>query len=466
MAGLGNGLAVGQSQTMKINPAQLQRIEILQMSAAQLEEKIRAEIMENPVLEIAAPSAEESNGIREKAEREEFPYHNYEDLPGDSYDDHDYWDEHGAATYQTYYAGEGAADFEKFYRTEETLAEYLLKQLGHINCAETVKRAAGYIIYSLNSDGFLVSELSEIADMASCRIEEAESALTIVQSLDPVGVGARNTIECLCLQLDPDDKLSEDAAKIINGYLSEIAVGNIKSITRELNITAERLMRIIEVIRNLDPKPCSRFADNIPVQYMVPDVYAELIDGDVTVYLAGDQPHLCLSSYYSSLVRNSSDPEVITYLKERIESASRLIQNIEQRNRTILNVTGAIMQHQRSFFDYGIKALQPLTMQEIAQELDISVSTVSRAISGKHIYCGGSTYAIKQFFSSEVGGQARNSVLERIKELITGEDPAHPLSDQKIADILVRENIDISRRTVAKYRDSAGILPTTMRRRR
>lgn len=132
----------------------------------------------------------------------------------------------------------------------------------------------------------------------------------------------------------------------------------------------------------------------------------------------------------------------------------------------MLNVARAVMQRQYNFIEFGPKALRPLTMQEVADELDISVSTVSRAVSGKYIHCGGGTYAIKQFFTSEVGGQARDSVLERIKELISGEDPAHPLSDQKIADILVKEGIDISRRTVAKYRDTAGILSTSMRKSR
>ena len=467
MAGLEAGLSIEQKQTMKINPAQLQKIEILQMSNIELEEKIRTELMENPVLEISETGNADAEEHREKSDNDNDPYSGYEDLPGDSYDDRDYWDLHGfSAAGHAGSSGDGIASFEKFYRTEETLGEYLLKQLGHVRCTDEVRRAAGYIIYSLNGNGILDTELEEIAEMAACSHEIAESALEIVQSLDPHGVGARSIEECLCLQLDPEDELTEDTRTVISGHLREIAVGNIKAITQSLGITAERLIRIIEVIRTLDPKPCSRFADNLPVQYMDPDVYADMVDGDVIVYLAGSQPHLCLSSYYSSLVKSSEDPAVIEYLKERIDSASRFIQNIEQRNRTILNVTKAIMLHQKQFLEFGAKALRPLTMQDVADELDISVSTVSRAISGKYIHCGGSTYAIKQFFSSEVGGQARDSVLERIKELIAAEDPAHPLSDQKIANILAEENIDISRRTVAKYRDAAGILSTSMRKSR
>lgn len=472
MAGLGTGLAIEQKQTMKINPAQLQKIEILQMGSIELEEKIRTELMENPVLEIAE-SVAEADEQRETDERSEADsrIEEMDSDPYDSYDDRDYWDMQGTQSVSTSTSTAsvtdgGIAAFEKFYRTEETLGEYLIKQLGQAGCTNEVKRAAGYIIYSLNSNGLLDTELSEIAEMASCSMEIVDAALEVVQSLDPAGVGARSIEECLCLQLDPADELTPDAKAVITGYLREIAVGNVKSITRSLDISAERLVRIIELIRTLDPRPCSRFADNLPVQYMNPDVYAEIIDGEIVVYLAGSQPHLCLSSYYSSLYTNSEDPQVKEYLKERIDSALRFISNIEQRNRTILNVTRAIMERQRNFFDFGPGALRPLTMQDVADGLDISVSTVSRAISGKHIHCCGSTYPIKQFFSSEVGGQARDSVLERIKELIAQEDPAHPLSDQKIADILAGESIDISRRTVAKYRDTAGILSTSMRKKR
>ena len=461
MAGIGTGLTTEQKQTMKINPAQLQKIEILQMTRLELEEKIRIELMENPVLEIAESGRDEYDA---DAEEHEGPF-SIDERPYDSYDDHDYWDMHG--TQSTGSAGdEGIAAFENFYRTDETLVEYLLKQLGGAGCTGAVKRAAGYIIYSLNADGYLDTELSEISKMASCTPEEAEDALALVQTLDPAGVGARSIEECLCLQLDPDYDLYEDAGKVIRDYLRDIAFGNIKAITAALGISAERLIRIIELIRTLDPKPGQRFSDNMPVQYMEPDVYAETTDGVIEVHLAGSQPRLCLSSYYTSLAKSSSDAAVTDYLKERIDSASGFIRNIEQRNRTLLNVTRAVMQHQVNFIDIGPKAMRPLTMQEIADELDINVSTVSRAVSGKHIHCRGGTYALRQFFTSEVSGVARDSVLERIKELIAGEDPAHPLSDQKIADILSGENIEISRRTVAKYRDAAGILSTPMRKKR
>lgn len=463
MAGIGTDIRIEQTQTMKINPAQLQKIEILQMTQLELEEKIRVELMENPVLEIAEAGREERDGYQEAEEYEGM--HGNDDLPYDSYDDHDYWDAHGTQAAGTD-GDEGIAAFERFYRTEETLGEYLLKQLGSTGLPDAVRRAAGYIIYSLNADGYLDTGLDEIAGLASCTAEEAESALAAVQSLDPAGAGARSVEECLCLQLDPEDELYEDAGRVIRDYLRDIAFGNIKAITSSLGIDAARLVRIIELIRTLDPKPGQRFSDNMPVQYMEPDVYAETSEGEIQVHLAGAQPQLCLSSYYTSLVKNSSDAAVTDYLKERISSASRLIQNIEQRNRTLLNVTKAVMQHQISFIELGPKALSPLTMQEIADELGINVSTVSRAVSGKHIHCGGGTYALRQFFTSEVSGMARDSVLERIKELIAGEDPAHPLSDQKIADMLSAEDIEISRRTVAKYRDSAGILSTSMRRKR
>ena len=466
MAGIGTGLSVEQKQTLRINPAQLQKIEILQMSSLELEEKIRTELMENPVLEISENAKE---GIDDRAgEQGQDDKYEESDYPSyDSYDDHDYWESHGSrGASSSDNERSGIEAFEDFYRREETLGEYLIKQLGAVRCTDEVRRAAGYVIYSLNDDGYFDTELSEIALMAKCSDEEAEEALKTVQSLDPPGVGAGSVEECLCLQLDPEDELAEDARSVIMRHLREIAYGNIKAITGSLPISAERLVRIIELIRTLDPKPCSRFGDNMPVQYMDPDVYADIIDGEIVIRLAGAQPHLQLSSYYSNLVRSSSDKAVVDYLKERIDSASRFIRNIEQRNNTIMEISRAVMRHQSGFIEFGAKALRPLTMQQIADELDINVSTVSRAVSGKYIHCGGSTYAIKQFFNSEVGGVARDSALESIKELIASEDRSHPLSDQKIADALAGQGLEISRRTVAKYRDEAGIPSASMRKMR
>lgn len=467
MSRLGTGLSIELKQTQKLSPAQLQTIEILQMSSVELEGRIQNELMENPVLEIA-DSQYDSHEYGESF-RLSVDEHS-ERLAGreDAYDDHDYWDRSFARENgYTSYGGDGSggiADFEKFYRTEETLAEHLMKQLAGSNCPAESRKAALYIIYSLGSDGYLDADLEEIAEASGSGYENAAAALDVIQSLDPAGVGARSLEECLCLQIDPDDGLGELTKAAIRSYLHEVASGRHDVIARKLKTDQDTAREIIARIKRLDPRPGSQYSDGSSVQYITPDVIVSIAGDEIRISLAGDQPQLTISSYYAELSRTSQDPEVTGYLKERMDKASRLISNIEQRGGTIMSVTRAILEHQKQFMEPGNKILTPLTMQEIAEELGINVSTVSRAVSGKYLHCPGGTYPLRYFFTAEVAGTSRDSILDRIRELIDGEDKARPLSDQKIADLLASESTDISRRTVAKYRDQAGILPASMRR--
>ena len=295
--------------------------------------------------------------------------------------------------------------------------------------------------------------------------EEFEKAIPIVQSMDPAGVAASNLEECLKLQLDPADEMTEDACKVI-GMLTEIAAGNFREVIRSTGITMERLKAIIDLIRKLDPKPGSRFSSGTSQKYITPDVIAEINGEDLVIRVTGRIPHLSLNQYYTDLVRNTEDKDVTKYLRDRIDRANLLIRSIEQRNSTIINVARLILSRQSQFLQNGNNSLKPLSMQEVADEIGVNVSTVSRAVNGKYLKCPAGTFAMKHFFTGEVGGCTRDSILKRIRELIDSEDPAKPLSDQKIADILTSENIEISRRTVAKYRDEAGILPTSSRKKR
>lgn len=459
MSGFDTILTTEQKQTMKLSPAQLQTIEILQLSAVQLEERISTELLENPVLEI--DEHQQSERPVEKATVEL-----NSDIIGndaaDRYDDRDYW-EHDMS-----YSGSGSSgisDYEKFYRAEETLTSHLMMQLHAVSCPDNVRRACRFVIYSLDDNGFLDLSPEELEAASENTAEEFVLAIPIVQAMDPAGVAARNMAECLRLQLDPEDELSSDAALVIE-RLEEIASGNLRRVARDLCLSQERLMQIIGKIRTLDPKPGARFSDGAAVRYAVPDVIADYDGTSAHIYIAGDIPALQISSYYSDLASSTEDPEVGSYLKERIDAASRLIRNIEQRNQTIVNVTRVILEHQSQFLQTGASVLKPLTMQEVADSLGIHISTVSRAVSEKYLKCPGGTFALRHFFTAEVSGGTRDSILSRIRELIAAEDPAHPLSDQKITDILVSEKIEISRRAVAKYRDADGIPSASQRRKR
>ena len=471
MAGLAIELTTEIRQTMKLTPAQLQTIEILQMNATQLEERINSELMENPVLEVDEAKEESQADTKlsidiaktEHSAGEE----RFEEPPNfDRYDDHDYW-ESGVHSYgqSSSEASGGIADYEKYYQAEATLTDHLMNQLHAVSCPDNVRRACRFVIYSLDSNGLLDMDPDELESVSENTAEEFRQAIPIVQSMDPPGVGARNLEECLCLQLDPDDELSEDARKIIK-RLGDISAGKIKAVIKETGIQQDRFVRVMELIKTLDPRPGARYSDGNARKLITPDVIAEVNGGHAGIYMGGSAPKLCLSQYYAEMAESTTDEEVRKYLKERIERASGLIRNIEQRSNTIINVTRVILEHQSQFLQPGKHTLRPLTMQEVADELEIHISTVSRAVNGKYLKCPGGTYALRSFFTAEVAGGTRDSIRSRIKELIGSEDPEHPLSDQKITDILASEGTEISRRAVAKYRDEAGILSTSQRRKR
>ena len=434
------GFVTEQKQTMKLSSAQLQMIEILQLSALELEQKVQTELTENPVLE-ADEHWQDENTIRTDTYRESIHYSDNQD------------------------SEEGVSAFEKFYIQEDTLTDHLMKQLHAISCPDNVRRACRFVIYSLDDNGFLDMSPAELEAASENTAEEFEQAIPIVQSMDPAGIAAANLEECLKLQLDPSDELTEDACKVI-GMLKEIAAGNFRDIIKAAGISMERLKAVIELIRSLDPKPGARFSSGNSQKYITPDVVAEMSGDELVIRVTGRIPNLSLNPYYTDLVKSSDNQEVAAYLKERIDRANLLIRGIEQRNSTIINVARLILLRQSQFLQNGENSLKPLSMQEVADEIGVNVSTVSRAVNGKYLKCPAGTYAMKHFFTGEVGGGTRDSILKRIRELIDSEDPAKPLSDQKIADILTSENIEISRRTVAKYRDEAGILPTSARKKR
>lgn len=432
--------AIEQKQTLKLSAAQLQTIEILQLSALELEQKVQAELNENPVLEIDE-NAMDSETLRTEIYRESF------DSSDRSSDE------------------EGAAAYEKFYVREDTLVDHLMKQLHAISCPDNVRRACRFVIYSLDNNGFLSMSPEDLEAESENTAEEFRQAIPIVQSMDPSGVAAGDVTECLKLQLDPSGESYEDACKVID-MLPELASGNVRKVTRETGIAADRLKSLLPLIQSLDPKPGARFSSGESLKHVAPDVTAQLENGELLIRVAGRIPQLILNPYYLEMARNSADKDVSKYLKERIDSAGLLIRGIEQRNDTIINVTRVILTRQSRFLQNGEHTLEPLTMQEVADEIGVNVSTVSRAVSGKYLKCPAGTYALKYFFTGEVAGGTRDSILKRIRSLIDGEDPAKPLSDQKIAEMLSSEGIEISRRTVAKYRDEAGILPTSARRKR
>lgn len=470
MIGNSAGIRIEQSQKVKLTPAQLRTVEILQMSNAELQQKISDELLENPVLEPEPYRPDEPEGAARQTEEPEEMIGAAETAESDRFDRYDQCDpavrktDSWSSSYGITRGASRAAEFEAFYKSSETLREHLLTQLMGSKCTDAVRTASEFIIYSLDSNGYLDISMEDIVRESGCAADDVRAALSIVRSMDPAGLAAWTLEECLRLQLDKNCPHYADTCKVIETMLHEVATGDIRSISRTLGIDPEDVLRIISIIKGLDPKPGARFSDGDAVQYVMPDIEIEVINGQAIVHMTDVQPPLGLNRYYCDLLENTDDKEVIRYLKDKIESANQLIDNIEQRKRTVESVTLAILARQRNFLEPGNKILEPLTMQQIADDLGIHVSTVSRAVREKYIRFPNSTYPLKYFFTNEVGGVSRDNIYSRIREIIAEEDRSKPLSDNEIVDILRTKGIKTSRRTVAKYRDSMGILPKSLRR--
>ena len=455
---IGASLELNQKQTVKLTPAQMQAVEILQMNSVELQQKINEELLENPVLDIG----EASSGSPEMWQKE------YLDYGDDSYDDKDRWDgswSDNTSIITRDYRGQGAVDFEKYLHTEKTLHEHLSNQLMGKKCSDEVRNAAEIVIYSIDSSGYLEATAEELAEIHDIQKSVIDDAIRVVRDFDPQGIGYSTLQDCLKSQLETAIPMYEQICTVIDTMLNEVARGDIKSISRTVGVSQDQAAEICRAIRTLEPKPGMRYSDGSAIQYVVPDVLVELDHGRAYISIYGSQPSLTINEYYKNMYESSGEGEVKDYLKEKISRVNQLIDNIERRNSTIINVTRSILTHQEHFLNPGNRVLLPLTMQEVADDLGIHVSTVSRAVNGKYLMLAGSTYSLKYFFSTDVNGSSREVVVQEIKRIISEEDPAKPLSDQKISEILISKGYDISRRTVAKYRDAEGILPKSMRKR-
>ena len=333
-------------------------------------------------------------------------------------------------------------------------------------------RIGEYIIESLDENGYLTSSAKEMAEAVGVPEEEVLAMLSVIQTFDPLGVGAADLAECLLIQLRQQGQLTEIFELVIRDHLKDLAENRLGIIAREMGISTGEVQLISDVIRMLEPKPGRQFASQGETKYIVPDVIVEKIDEEYVVSINDNStPHLMVSSYYQNLLHSAEKDEALSkYLSDRVNSALWLIKSIEQRKQTIYNVVSAVVRYQKEFFEKGSKYLKTLTLKDIAEEVGIHESTVSRSINGKYMQCCKGVFEIKYFFSAGVAGSAgegisSNSIKEFIKEIVDKEDQKSPYSDQDMAEMLQEKGIKISRRTVAKYRDEMHILSSSKRKR-
>jgi RNA polymerase sigma-54 factor len=458
---------------MKLAPQIIQSIEILQLPTLELQQRIKQELLENPVLEMQELLDEE----------EEVEAESPRDERTDSDEDfekmqqiEEVWRDYASQTIRR--APDPTETDRKFEAMQNTAArpislqDYLFDQFTLLDTPKDLVQVTENIIYNIDDDGYLQYSLEEIVESMDGRatLEEARRALTIVQSLDPPGIGARDLRECLLLQMrnDPDDHTL--ARQLIEHHLEDLYMNRIPKIAKATSSDIELIKQAIEFISHLNPRPGTAFSSDVS-PYVIPDVVVEYVDGDYEVRLQDDRlPRVYVNSAYSRLLRDqrTSDPAK-DYIRKKIQAARWLIDSIEQRRNTLYKISRAIVDIQRPFFERGVSALVPLKMQTVADATGVHVSTVCRAISDKYMQTPIGIFPLKFYFT---GGtrttdgrmRSRKSVKELVRQVIDEEDKQNPLSDDEIAARLQADGLDIARRTVTKYRKAMNIPSSRQRR--
>jgi RNA polymerase sigma-54 factor len=360
---------------------------------------------------------------------------------------------------------------ENTHTRRETLSEHLTWQLQLSSLAPELVAAAHVIIGNLDDRGYLSASAEEIARQAGVGEAVVEEALTRVQEFDPAGVAARDLRECLLLQVKVLGIQDPLVIRIIDQALDSLINRDFRGVARSLGVSVEDVVAASKVIGRLEPKPGHAFGGDETI-YIVPDIYVYKIGDDFHIVLNDDGlPRLRISSLYREvLARGGKVPkDAKEYVHEKVRSAMWLIKSIHQRQRTIYRVMESILKHQREFFEHGINCLKPLNLRDVADDIEMHESTVSRVTTNKYVHTPQGIFELKYFFNSSISrvegdAVASESVKERISKLIRSEDPRRPLSDQRIAEMLRVANIDIARRTVTKYREALSILSSTKRR--
>lgn len=476
------------SQTLAMTPQLQQAIKLLQLGRLEYKEAIEKELLENPILEEQSdePYGEErqsgSETIIIEAGSLDGPNDDSSGSSGESNsgnsDGTPDWDDYmdRFSDYQGASSPKGLIDFENRPQLEntifktETLAEYLQNQFRFLDLSEEEMHVALYISGNLDRDGYLCVTDEEILEECNTDIVVVEKVLNELRQLEPIGLTARNLQECLIIQLDHQGLSETVAAKIVAEHLDKVEKRKYDCITKDLKISLNQVKDAISIIQTLEPRPGRQFADE-DTRYVTPDVYVQKMNGEWVITLNEDGlPKLRVSPYYMQVLQEQGKESgaAKSYLNERLKAASWLIKSIHQRQQTIFKVTESIIKFQTEFLDHGVDKLKPLVLREVASDIGMHESTVSRVTNNKFVHTPQGVFELKYFFTTGIKGAdgdvSSNSVKEKIRLLIASENPKKPLSDQDIVEFMQKENIDIARRTVAKYRESMSIPSSSQRK--
>ena len=456
-------LSMSMKQTQTLSPQMMQSMEILQMGSQELLEYIQDQVQENPVLEMEEKygKGDDTAVLQRKLEWLESTdaqnrYYHQQDTEDDEKDP---------------ISNYGTVD-----EREENLYLYVLSQLEVMDLEPELLPVGRFLVESLNQNGWLDESVEDLAEELGKPVEEVEKALAAVQSLEPAGVGARNLSECLVLQLQRRHEDSELAIRIARDYLDPLSKSRYGLIAKSLGVCQEEVRTACDLIRTLNPRPGGGFAARENLVYINPDLFVvnfpdhfELLTNDYFF------PDLNISGYYCRMLKSTEDNEVKDYLMGKVRQAKWVVHSIEQRRSTLLRCAECILELQAEFFRRGPGHLKPMCLADIAQKVGVHESTVSRTVRDKYLQCASGVYPLSYFFSRSLGAPAARPGTEEntsspdfakalLKKLIGGEDKHKPLSDQKLCERMAREGCELSRRTVAKYRDELGIPSTTGRK--
>ena len=471
------------SQQLVMTPQLQQAIKLLQLSRMELEEMISQELQENPTLEESPAGEPENQPLKpeeELPERIEAPEPARELSAADkigTLDWQDYLDTHSNALHGSLTAesggdeDEGPPSWENTLTKKTSLEDHLVWQLRLSRLSEDEEKIGFYIIGNLAENGHLAISLDEVCQATGGAPETAEAVLKKIQFFDPPGVAARDLRDCLLIQLQNLGLADSLAARIVSDHLEQLENRRFEKLARELGVTVDDIVAASQLIASLEPRP-SRGFDEEEIRTIIPDVSVEKI-GDEWVIFLNDEglPRLRVSSFYRRLASQQGEEEekARQYLQEKVRAATWLIKSIHQRQQTLYRVTQSIFKFQREFLDTGVSQLRPMVLKDVAEDIGMHESTVSRATANKYVHTPHGLFELKYFFQSGLrsgNGEdvASESVKDKIRGIISAEDPKKPLSDQHIAKLLSDDSIGIARRTVAKYREAMRIPPSSSRR--
>ena len=480
-----------QGQNLMITPQLQQAIKMLTLTPLEMTNVIAQEMVENPMLEEASSDEPENNSeVDYKAEKleqenkeagsesfDEAPIFEKDDFDWKSYIEH-YNSNSASAPSMVSKDPDETPNYENMISGSTSLADHLLGQIGIESFTEKQAQIAETIVHNINGDGYLEISIEEISEALDVNIDEVKEMVEVIQHLDPIGCGSANLCECLLLQARLAGVQSDLVEEIIKNHLEKVRTKNYERLAKDLNVEVGSIKNAEAIISEFHPKP-GRLVVTEDTHYVLPDIFVQKVGGEFVVQVNDEGlPRLKISQLYQKLLssaeanQKSGEDSAQDYIQEKLRSAMWLIKSIQNRQKTIYRVSKAIVQRQQEFFKKGPLYLKPMILKDIAEEIGMHESTVSRVTNNKYMHTPIGLFELKYFFNTGLGGKnggidISNEALKlKLKKIIENENPLKPLSDQKLATLLTKDDVKIARRTVAKYREIMGIESSSQRRKR